>query len=97
VFQHGRHNSARLLAVRSVANEQTWSRYAYAISKRVGKAVLRNKVRRRLREALRSLPVREGYDIVVTVRPEAAQASFQELKAELTLLLRRARLLDGQA
>ena len=85
------------MAVRSVVNEQTWSRYAYAVSKRVGKAVVRNKVRRRLREALRSLPVREGFDIVVTVRPEAASAAYQELRAELALLLRRARLLDDQA
>jgi ribonuclease P protein component len=85
------------MALRSAPNEQTWSRYGYAVSKRVGKAVVRNKVRRRLREALRSLPVREGFDLVITVRPESAQASYQELRAELTLLLRRARLLDEPA
>ena len=94
VFQHGRHNSGRLIAVRSVPNEKPLSRYAYAISKRVGTAVVRNKVRRRLREALRSLPIREGFDLVITVRPASAPASFQELRTELALLLRRARLLD---
>jgi ribonuclease P protein component len=51
-------------------------------------------VRRRLREALRLLPVREGFDVVITVRPEAAKVSFHALRAELMLLLRRARLLD---
>ena len=94
VFQRGRHNSGRLIAVRSAPNDRAQSRYAYAISKRVGKAVVRNKARRRLREALRSLAVREGFDIVITVRPPAAQASFQELKAELARLLQRGRLLD---
>jgi ribonuclease P protein component len=85
------------MALRSTPNEQTWSRYGYAVSKRVGKAVVRTKVRRRLREALRSLPVREGFDLVITARPEAAQATYQDLKAEVALLLRRARLLDEPA
>ena len=54
----------------------------------------RNLLRRRLREALRLLPLREGFDVVITVRPEAAKASFHTLRTELILLLRRARLLD---
>ena len=95
MFQSGRHNSGRLLALRSVPNATPWSRYGYALPKRVGNAVVRNRIRRRLRELLRLLPVSEGYDLVITARPEAAKASFAELKAELTLLLRRARLLPS--
>jgi len=71
------------------------SRLAYVIPKRVGKAVTRNRVRRRLREALRSLPLAEGYDVVVSARPEAGAATFQALRQELVLLLGRARLLNG--
>jgi ribonuclease P protein component len=58
VFAHGRHNSGRLLAVRSVPNEEAWTRYGFSVSKRVGKAVTRNRVRRRLRELMRSLTLR---------------------------------------
>ena len=94
VFQTGRHNSARLLAVRSAPNQGTLTRFGYAIPKRVGAAVIRNLVRGRLRESLRLLPLREGFDVVITVRPEAARASFHALRAELMTLLRRARLLD---
>lgn len=94
VFQQGRHNSGRLLAIRTVSNDLPQSRYAYAIPKRVGKAVVRNRVRRRLREILRLLPPAEGYDLVVSVRPEAAQSSFGALKQEMETLLRRARLLE---
>jgi ribonuclease P protein component len=97
VFQQGRHNSARLLAVRTVTNELEVSRYAFAIPKRVGKAVVRNRVRRRLREILRALPLSEGYDVVISVRPEAASSSFDGLRQELTLLLKRARLLETPA
>jgi len=86
-----------LLAVRTAPNGLGWSRCGYTIPKRVGKAVTRNRVRRRLREVLRILPLTPGYDVVVSVRPEAAKSSFHDLKAELTLLLRRARLLDAPA
>jgi ribonuclease P protein component len=73
------------------------SRFAYAIPKRVGTAVARNRLRRRLREAIRMLPLLEGYDVVVMTRPEAAQASFQALRQELILLFRRSKLLDAPA
>ncbi len=95
MFQSGRHDSGRLLAVRSVANGGTLSRYAFSVSKRVGKAVTRNKLRRRLRESIRVLPLKEGHDIIVTARPAAAASDFQTLRGELVRLLRRARLLAG--
>lgn len=94
MFQHGRHNSGKLIAVRSIANEQELTRFAFAISKRVGIAVVRNRLRRRLREMLRLLPLREGFDIVISARPEAARSDFGTLRAELLLLLGRARLLE---
>jgi ribonuclease P protein component len=63
----------------------------------VGNAVVRNRLRRRLRETIRTLPLLEGYDVVITARPEAAKASFHELRQELLLLFRRAKLLDAPA
>jgi ribonuclease P protein component len=94
VFQQGRHNGGRLLALRSVQNDLGWTRCGFVVSKRVGKAVVRNRLRRRLREIVRSAAVKEGYDLVVSARPEAAAGSFDALKQETQLLLRRARLVD---
>ncbi len=81
------------MAVRSVKNGQTLSRFAYSVSKRVGNAVVRNRVRRRLREIVRLLAFLEGYDVVITARPAAATSSFQELGVELTKLMKRADLM----
>lgn len=81
------------MTVRAARNEEQWTRYAFSVSKRVGKAVTRNRVRRRLREILRVQPLKEGYDIVVVARPSAATADFWELKSEMELLLKRSRLL----
>jgi ribonuclease P protein component len=69
------------------------TRFAFAIPKRVGGAVVRNRVRRRLREILRSFSLLEGFDVVISARPEAAPASFQALQAEMTTLMRRGRLI----
>jgi len=81
------------MAVRSVANGGLPTRIAVSASKRVGNAVVRNLVRRRLKEAFRLLPVVEGFDVVIVPRTDSAKADFQALKSELALLLKRARLL----
>ena len=71
------------------------SRFGLSVSKRVGSAVQRNRVKRRLREAIRrrlwkTLP---GWDMILTARPEAANAEYAALADELHALLTRARLL----
>jgi ribonuclease P protein component len=62
-----------------------------SVSKKVGNAVRRNAVRRRLKEIFRSsaaeLPV--DVDFVVSARPAAAEASFGELNEEFLYALRR--------
>ena len=93
VFRRGRRQEGSLLGLRAAPNERALSRYAYSISKRVGNAVVRNRIRRRLREAVRALPLREGWDIVFLARPAAATSDFQSLKAEMRSLVERARLL----
>lgn len=69
-------------------------RVGFSVSKRVGGAVVRNRVKRRLREAVRvrltSLP--PGWDIVISARPAAATVDHATLDAELGVLLGRARL-----
>ncbi len=73
------------------------NRYGFVVSKRVGNAVTRNLVKRRLREILRQLDRAErlatGYDCVFIVRPGLALVPFAELGAAVQALLRRARLL----
>jgi len=69
-------------------------RAGISVGKRVGGAVRRNRVRRRLRELLRAR-LRElspGWDVVISPRPPADSASFAELGEAIDQLLRRARL-----
>ena len=68
-----------------VMSEQvTETQGAVVVSRRVGSAVIRNKLKRRLREVYRKeLPgLRTGLWIVVTVKPSAANATMESLRSE---------------
>ena len=82
-----------LLAVYVAANDLGCTRVGITVSGRIGKAVVRNRIRRRLRAALseRFDELPRAADVVVTARPGSADASWQELCAALDSVLARAR------
>ena len=94
VYRKGRAWTHRLLVLRALPNGLTHNRYGFVVSKRVGKAVVRNRLKRRLREGLRLLAIRSGWDVVVLARPPAAVSTYRQLREALAELLSRARLLD---
>jgi ribonuclease P protein component len=71
------------------------ARAGFVTSKRVGGAVVRNRVRRRMREAFRrhQHAVRGGVWVVLIARPPAAQATYRELEDEWLRLAKRASIL----
>jgi ribonuclease P protein component len=75
--------SARTLAVNT-------SRFGISVKKALGGAVLRNRIRRRIREILRRnrTEIPTGWDIVIHPRSTVAQVAFAPLEAELVRLLR---------
>ena len=93
VYAHGRAWSHPLLRLRVLPNGLGVSRFGFAIGKRVGKAVVRNRTKRRLRETVRQMDIRPGYDVVIIGQPAAATSSYQALRAGVMDLLTRARLL----
>lgn len=90
---NGQANSCLVLYARK--NRTAINRVGVTVSKKLGKAVVRNRVRRRIREAYRLneelfLP---GYDIVIVARSRAVEVSFQKLTESLLLLAERADIL----
>lgn len=95
MYREGRVLSGPLVTVRLRPNGLATFRFAVVAGKRVGTAVVRNRVRRRLREIARQLPIRPGVDLVFGARPAAATATFGELTTAVIDLLRRAKALGG--
>ena len=94
VFKRGQAWHNELLVLRSLPNALDHNRYGFVTSKRLGGAVVRNRVRRRLRESVRVLPARPGWDIVVSAKTPAAGATFQQLNSSVVDLLSRAGIID---
>ena len=80
VLREGRRHRHRILSLGLKPNGLPYNRYGYAIGKRVGAAVVRNRVRRRLREVIRALSLAPGYDIVLTAGEASAAATFDQLR-----------------
>ena len=97
VFRSGRSWNNRLLVLRTLPNGLDHNRYGFITSKRIGNAVVRNRVRRRLREAVRVLPLRQPFDIVFSAKTTAGTADFGALKEAVVDLLARAAVLPGQS
>jgi ribonuclease P protein component len=70
-------------------------RAGFIASRRIGGAVVRNRVRRRLREIVRQHQheLREGFWIVLVARGDAADANYRALEHEWLLLAKRASIL----
>lgn len=81
------------MVVSADRNELAVSRFGFVVSRRIGKAAVRNRVKRRLREAVRHHlhEVPPGWDVVVLARAPIVEARFSEIENALAQLLARAR------
>jgi ribonuclease P protein component len=99
VRRFGRSAGSPLLALYVLPGRNPLVRVGFSVSKKVGKATVRNQVKRRLREAVRPhLPaVRPGYDLLFVARPAAAGATFEQIGESVEYLVRRTRVLSHPA
>lgn len=88
--QPARRERSRRFQVLARPNGLERTRWGISVKARLGNAVTRNRVKRRLREMLRRLALPAGWDLVVQPRDaRVAAADFGELSRELESLLAR--------
>jgi len=93
-YSKGSSWSSGLLVMKALPNGLTLSRCGFSVSKRVGKAVTRNRVKSLLREISRLTPIKPGWDIVFIARPAAAGTDYASLEKSVAGLLSRAQIIN---
>lgn len=93
----GKAHSNELLVLAVLPNGLPYSRFGFSVSSRIGEAVVRNRIKRQLREAmrLRMALIQPGWDIVLIARRPIANADYHQMDAACARLLRRAHLLHS--
>ena len=81
------------MVMKALPNGLSLTRYGLSVSRRVGNAVTRNRVKRLFREILRLTPLQPGWDIIFIARPMVASTGYTGLEKSVGSLLSRAQLL----
>lgn len=98
-FQHvrqiGKSYASPLLVLAFLRNELDHNRFGFVVSKRLGKAVRRNKIKRQMREIIRleMSQIKPGFDLVFIARVPSSKATYLEILQSINKLLKRADLL----
>jgi ribonuclease P protein component len=86
-----------LLVGRFLRTDLDQTRFGLATGRRLGGAVVRNRVRRRIREALRVMApsFQPGWDVLIIARPAVVDADHDALVGALRRVLRSGGVLGG--
>lgn len=84
LYAKGKNAAAPTLAIYCRKNGKNYTRLGFTVGVKLGNAVTRNRVRRRLREVYRTKESRflPGYDIVVVGRVRAVHARYSEIERQ---------------
>ncbi len=94
----GVNRSHPLLTARFLRTDTETTRFGFATGRRLGGAVVRNRVRRRLREALRAMPsCPPGWDVLIIARPAIVDADHDVLVSAVQRTLDRGWAIGGKA
>ncbi len=96
-YSKGKSYANKYLAVYVLPGKQGFNRLGITVSKKIGCAVLRNKVRRRIKESYRLSEdiIKTGHIIVIVARMASASADYHKINSALLHIMRKLELLES--
>ncbi|MCL4530938.1 MAG: ribonuclease P protein component [Chloroflexi bacterium] len=96
VRRFGKSYAHPLVVLIAQTNDEAQLRVGVAAGRTVGTAVKRNRAKRLMREAMRSLipNIAPGWDLILIARPALLSSTLTEIRETLLTLLRRAELVS---
>jgi len=88
IINNGKMFKNKLYVIYYIESKEKFSRFGIIVSKKVGDAVKRNKIKRRIRDIIIKNSIKSNYDYVIIVRKEVGDLSFNELKDGLLSLIK---------
>lgn len=85
-----KNNSNNIIVAKFIRNNLSFSRFAFIVSNKISKsAVKRNKIKRRMREAIKAKlsQVKNGYDIVFIANPPVLKKNYSDISEAVEKLL----------
>ena len=99
LYAKGLSASTSLIVLYCRKTGRPYNRVGYTVSKKIGKAVVRNRIRRRFREIYRlhEPELTCGYDLIVVARGRAAGAEYRQLDRDFIHLAKKLHLWENPA
>lgn len=94
VYIDGRYYVEKNIVMYIIKNGSALNRIGFSVSKKVGNSVVRNRVKRRMKEAYRQFAdaTKAGYDIVFTARAGSGSADYAVIENNIKSVLKKAKL-----
>lgn len=94
VYKRGKSIANRYLVLYIIRNNSKENRIGFSVSKKVGKAIVRNRVKRLLRENFRNLnaDLKKGYDMIFISRVVAKDATYEQIRKSMEKLIEKSGL-----
>ena len=91
LYSKGKSAFTARMAVYCRQNNSQRNRLGITVSTKIGKAVHRNRVRRRFREIFRlnDSSLKQGYDVVIVARVKSRYSAYRELDADYVFLMKK--------
>jgi ribonuclease P protein component len=93
VYKSGKAVADNMLVIKTLANRLDVSRIGFSVTKEMGKATVRNRIKRLLKENMRLLDIEQGWDIVLIARHNIVTADYSTLTSRIVKLLDRVGIL----